>query len=261
MIGKMLAAFGLALALAACAPKAAEVPAGATEVAAKVFAASSLTDVMTTIGAAYAAAGHPAPVFNFAASSELARQIEQKADADVFISADEKWMDYLAERALIDPASRATLLGNTLVLVAPTDRPFALPLELNMDLKGALKGGKLAIADPDSVPAGRYAKEALESLGAWAAVEGDTARTENVRAALRFVETGEAAAGIVYGTDAQAAGDKVAVVGTFAADTHAPITYPLAQVAGREQGRGFAAFLKGPEAQAAFAAAGFEVKD
>jgi molybdate transport system substrate-binding protein len=256
---KLMSAVIAAIALAACAPEAAE-PVAERETAARVFAASSLTDVMTTIGAAYAAAGHPAPVFNFAASSELARQIEQKAEADIFISADEKWMDYLAQLDLIDPASRATLLGNTLVLVAPSDRAFVLPLEAGMDLKGALQGGRLAIANPDSVPAGRYAKEALESLGVWAAVKNETVLTENVRAALRFVEIGEAAAGIVYGTDARAAGDKVAVVGVFAADTHAQITFPVAQITARAQGTGFAAFLKGPEAKAVFEAAGFEVK-
>jgi molybdate transport system substrate-binding protein len=259
MIRKACAALGVALTLAACAPKAAETPTGETAV--RVFAASSLTDVLTAIGADYAAAGHPAPLINLAASSELARQIEQGAEADVFISADEKWMDYLSDRALIDPASRTTLLSNALVLVAPVDHPFTLDVAAGMDLAGALKGGKLAIGNPDSVPAGRYAKEALEHLGVWAAVEPSTVQVENVRAALRFVETGDAAAGIVYATDAKASGDRVVVVGVFPQDSHTPVTYPAAQIAGRDQGKAFAAFLRGPEAQAVFKAAGFGVVD
>lgn len=252
-------AAGVGLLLSACGPKEEAAAPAAPEVAVRVAAASSLTDVMKTIGDAYAAAGHPAPVFSFAASSELARQVEQGAEADVFISADEAWMDYLAERNLIDPATRRTLLTNTLVLVAPTDRPMTLELAPGMNLKAALKGGKLAIGNPDSVPAGKYAKEALEKLGAWTAVEGDTARAENVRAALRFVETGEAAAGIVYGTDARASGDKVVVVGTFPADSHTPITYPAAAIANRPAGaaKGFLEYLASEPAKAAFGAAGF----
>jgi len=251
-----------ALALAACEPKEAEAPATpppAPEAAVRVFAAASLTDVLKTIGDAYAAKGHPAPVLNFAASSELARQIEQGAEADMFFSADEQWMDYLAEKNLIDPATRASLLTNKLVLISPADKPIAIEIKDGMNLKAALKGGKLAIANPDSVPAGKYAKEALEHLKAWVGVEKDTARAENVRAALRFVETGEAAAGIVYATDAKASGDKVAVVGEFPADSHTPITYPAAIMAGKSEGpaKGFKEFLGSPEARSAFESAGF----
>ena len=258
-----LAAF-IAVTLAACSPKVEEPSpaAAAPEAAVRVFAASSLTDVMKTIGDAYAAKGHPAPVFVFAASSELARQIEQGAEADMFLSADEAWMDYLAEKNLIDPATRAGLLTNTLVLVAPADRPITVEIKDGMDLKAALKGGKLAIANPDSVPAGKYAREALEHFKAWAGVDKDTARAENVRAALRFVEAGEAAAGIVYATDAKASGDKVVVAGTFPADSHTPITYPAAVIAGKGEGpaKGFKDFLGSPEAKVAFEAAGFGVK-
>jgi molybdate transport system substrate-binding protein len=215
--------------------------------------------VLKTIGDQYAAAGHPAPVLNFAASSELARQIEQGAEADVFISADEAWMDYLAERSLIDAATRATLLANTLVLIAPADKPIIVEIKQGMDLKAALKGGKLAIANPDSVPAGKYAKEALEHFGAWAGVDAETARAENVRAALRFVEQGEAAAGIVYATDAKAAGSAVTLVAAFPSDSHTPITYPAAVVAGKGEGPGkqFLAFLGSPDAESAFQRAGF----
>lgn len=239
------------------APKAAE--AAAPETAVTVFAASSLTDVLKQIGVQFAAEGHPAPVFNFAASSELARQIEQGAGADVFISADEAWMDYVANKQLIDPGSRKTLLANTLVLVTPSDKPIAIELVAGANLAAALKGGKLAMGNPDSVPAGKYGKEALEKLGAWAGVEASVVRAENVRSALRFVETGEAAAGIVYGTDAKAAGDKVAVAGTFPSDSHTPITYPAAIVAGKEAGgtKAFVDFLSSPKAAETFQAAGF----
>jgi len=256
-----LAAMGLAATLiASCGP--AEAPAdkaAAKETAVTVFAASSLTDVLKQVGEQFAAEGHPAPVFNFAASSELARQIEQGAGADVFISADEAWMDYVADKNLINPASRKTLLTNTLVLVAPSDRPITIDLNPNADLAAALKGGKLAMGNPDSVPAGKYGKEALEKLGAWAGVEASVVRAENVRSALRFVEAGEAAAGIVYGTDAKAAGDKVAIAGTFPADSHTPITYPAAIIAGKEPSGAdaFLDFLTSSKAAETFQAAGF----
>lgn len=257
-----LAAMGLAASLiASCGPAETAKPA-TPEAAVTVFAASSLTDVLKQIGDLYAAEGHPAPVFNFAASSELARQIEQGAGADVFISADEKWMDYLADKTLIDAASRKTLLTNTLVLVAPSDKPITLELKQGMDLAGALKGGKLSMANPDSVPAGKYGKEALEKFGAWAAVEPSVVRAENVRSALRFVEAGEAAAGIVYATDANAAAASVTVVGTFPAESHTPITYPAAIMAGKSEGAaaGFLAFLSSEEASRAFQSAGFGLR-
>jgi molybdate transport system substrate-binding protein len=257
--------FALAVIAAAmivsCGPKV-EVAGPATpppEAPVRVFAAASLTDVLKTIGNQYAAAGHPAPILNFAASSELARQIEQGAEADIFISADEAWMDYLAERNLVEPASRTTLLTNTLVLIAPADRPMAIGITNGMDLKSALNGGKLAIANPDSVPAGKYAKEALEHFGAWAGVEAVTARAESVRAAMRFVEQGEAAGGIVYATDARAAGQAVIVVGAFPAESHTPITYPAALAAGTSgsEAESFMAFLGSPDAKSAFESAGF----
>lgn len=260
-----LAALGFAAALiASCGPAETAKPAepAKPEAAVTVFAASSLTDVLKQIRDLYAAEGHTAPVFNFAASSELARQIEQGAGADIFISADEAWMDYLVERSLIDAASRETLLTNTLVLVAPSDKLITLDLKPGMDLAGALKGGKLSMAHPDSVPAGKYGKEALEKLGAWTAVEASVVRAENVRSALRFVETGEAAAGIVYATDAKAAGASVTVVGTFPSDSHKSITYPAAITAGTGEGaaRDFLAFLGSEKASAVFQNAGFELQ-
>ncbi|HEY7799610.1 MAG TPA: molybdate ABC transporter substrate-binding protein [Hyphomonadaceae bacterium] len=258
---RRLALAGMAAAMiVSCRPtEVAAPPAAAPEAPVRVFAAASLTDVLKTIGESYVAAGHPAPVLNFAASSELSRQIGQGAEVDIFISADEAWMDYLAERKLIDPATRATLLTNTLVLIAPADKPITVEIRNGMDLKAALKGGKLAIANPDSVPAGKYAKEALEHFGAWAGVEAETARTENVRAALRFVEQGEAAAGIVYATDARAAGAAVTVVATFPPGSHTAVTYPAAIVPGKgaRAGKGFLAFLGSPEATSIFESAGF----
>src|SRR6185503_12324205 len=142
-----------------------------------------------------AAKGNKKPLFVYASSSILARQIEQGAPADFFLSADEPWMDYLGERRLIDPATRKSMLSNRLVLVAPKDSAMDVKLTARVDLYGALKGGKLAMGDPESVPAGKYGKAALQSLGVWSQVEGSVVRAENVRAALAFVERGEADAG------------------------------------------------------------------
>ncbi len=247
----------VALLLASCGQPA-PTPAG-QKASPVVFAAASLTDVLQTVGDLYAAEGHPEPRFSFAGSSALAKQLEQGAQGDIFISADEDWMDYAAEKSLIDPGARTTLLTNKLVLVAPAGAPIALEIASGMDLAGALKGGKLALADPESVPAGKYAREALTHFGAWDAVASSVARAENVRAALRFVETGDAAAGIVYATDAAAAGDAVQVVGVFPAESHTPITYPAALLTGKADGPGaaFLAFLASEPARKAFADAGF----
>lgn len=224
-----------------------------------VFAASSLTDALNEAAAAYAAAGRPKPAFSYAASSVLARQIEQGAKADLFISADEAWMDYLAARKLIDPATRVSFLSNELVLIAPAGRPLNVKIAAGFDLAGALRGGKLAMADPESVPAGRYGRAALQSLGVWNSVEGSVARAENVRAALRFVETGDAPAGIVYRTDAITSGGKITIVGAFPAASHPRISYPMAVVSGGQAGeaKAFEAFLRSPAARAVFKRQGF----
>jgi molybdate transport system substrate-binding protein len=226
---------------------------------ARVYAASSLTDAFNTLGGMYAATGHPAPVFVYAASSVLARQIEQGASADIFASADEAWMDYLAERHLIDAASRVSFLSNRLVLVSPADHPFSMQIGVNFDLLGALHGGKLAMADPDSVPAGRYGRAALQNLGVWASVSPSVVRAENVRSALRFVEIGEAAAGIVYFSDAQASGPRVHVVGEFPAASYPHISYPIAAVHGGNsvEARAFETFLQSDAAKAVFTRMGF----
>ena len=254
-----LAAAGLACLVVACGGE----PAKETDVNASrpfvVAAASSLTDVMEDVAALYAAEGHVAPRFSFAATSELVRQIEQGAQVDVFVSADAEWMDYLTEKSLVDPATRRDVATNTLVLIAPAGNPFDMVIGPGMELRQMLDGGRIAIANPDGVPAGKYAKQALELFGAWEELEGSVARTENVRAALRFVEAGEAAAGIVYETDALAAGDKVVIVGRFPAGSHSPIVYPAASVSSGDQddAKAFLDFLVTDKAKAVFAAEGF----
>ena len=253
------------IALAACGqPKAVETAAPAPR-APLVYAASSLTDVMRALGDAYAATSQPRPDFSFASSSDLARQIEQGAQADLFLSADETWMDYLDGKGLIDRASRTDLLGNRLVLVVRADMAAKTDAELSKPTAAAVlaqllgRDGKLAMADPDAVPAGRYGKEALTTLNAWAAVEPNVAKAANVRDALRLVSSGEAAAGIVYATDVKAE-PKVAAAAVFPETSHRPIVYPMALTAGRGGARGFSTFLRSAQARAVFEAAGFSVK-
>ena len=250
---RRLVAAGL-LALASIAPSCAQAPAKPL----RIYAASSLTDAMEQIGDMYAAKGNKKPIFVYASSSVLARQIEQGAPADFFMSADEPWMDYLGERKLIDPATRKSPLSNRLVLVAPKDSTMDVKLTAGVDLMSALKGGKLAMGDPESVPAGKYGKAALQSLGVWSQVESSVVRTENVRAALTFVERGEANAGIVYLTD-QIASKGVRLVGTFPAISHPKISYPMAVVRGGMEAEAakFEAFLQAPEAMAVFTRLGF----
>jgi molybdate transport system substrate-binding protein len=228
-----------------------------------VFAAASLTDAFERVGALYEErTGRPIR-FSFAASSTLARQIEAGAPAQIFASANERWMDYLADAALIEADSRVSPIGNRLVLIAPTDTPLdEVAVEPSLDLAGLIEDGeRIAIGDPDHVPAGLYARDALESLGLWGEAEGLLARTADVRAALALVETGEAPLGIVYATDA-AASDRVKVIGRFPADSHAPITYPFAVIAGRAgtEVEAVFEFLLGPDAAAVFEDAGFAVR-
>lgn len=221
-----------------------------------VLAASSLQESLEAAADFYAAEGHARPVLSFAASSALARQIDGGAPADLFLSADEDWMDHVAQRGLIAADTRANLLGNTLVLAAPSGS--ALRWTPGGDLAAALGTGRLAMADPDSVPAGKYGRAALEHLGQWTAVAPHVVRGENVRAALAFVERGEAAAGLVYATDA-AASARVRVVATLPDDSHPPIVYPVAVLAAsrRADARRFARFLLSPAGQAIFRRYGF----
>ena len=226
-----------------------------------VFAAASLTNVFEQAGRLYREKGGTPVRFSFAASSTLAKQIEGGAAADIFASADEQWMHYLAERNLIEKTSRRSTLGNTLVLITPPDVKRSVDIRPGFDLSGMLGNGRLATGDPAHVPVGRYAEQALTRLGVWTAVKPKLARADNVRAALLLVERGEAPFGIVYGTDAVASG-KVNIAGTFPADSHPPVSYPIAIVAGRDRPevQRFFEFLLGPEAQAVYKAAGFSVR-
>jgi len=225
-----------------------------------VFAAASLKDALDEANAAYHHEKGPETATSYAASSTLAKQIEAAAPADIFISADLDWMDYLAKRNLIKPQTRANLLGNRLVLIAPVTSTGKLDIAPNFPLARALGNGRLAIADPSGVPAGRYAKAALESLGVWASVANKLAPAENVRATLALVSRDEAPLGIVYQTDANS--DKgVQIVGTFPDNTHPPIIYPIAVVAASTNpgAPGYVAFLKSPTARPIFEKQGFTV--
>ena len=224
-----------------------------------MFAAASLTDAMNDVGKAYKAATGNDVVFSFAASSVLAKQIEASGGADLFMSADSDWMNYLDKKGLILSPTREDLLGNHLVVVAPAGQTVSLMVNGKFDFAGALKGGKLAVADPASVPAGKYAKASLTQLGAWDAVKGQLAPAENVRAALAYVARGEAPLGIVYTTDAMAE-KNVHVVAILPDSTHAPIVYPLAMVKdAKHEAREFYAFLTSPQAIAIFKKDGFVI--
>jgi len=224
-----------------------------------VFAAVSLTEAMQDIGALWEARGEPRPRFNFAASSTLARQIDQGAPASVFASADQQWMNWAQARGLIAADTRRTVLGNRLVLIAPADQVPRVTIAPGMDL-AALLGpkGRLATGDPANVPAGIYARQALTRLGIWASIEPRLARAESVRAALLLVERGEAPLGIVYATDAAVARG-VAVAAIFPADLTAPIAFPFAvtRAGDTPAARRFLAFLTTQAAQDAFARRGF----
>lgn len=222
-----------------------------------VFAAASLTDALGEVDRAFTTRTHIEVRASFAASSVLAKQIEAGAPADVFFSADLGWLDYLKKRGLLEAGSRRDVLGNALVLIAPADSPVHLRIAPRFDLAGTLGGGRLATGDPDSVPAGQYARAALTQLGVWDSVAARLVRAENVRAALEYVARGEAALGIVYRTDAQAE-KRVRVVDTFPADTHPPIIYPAVVTSGaRAQAPRFVDFLASEEARRIFARYGF----
>ncbi len=223
-----------------------------------VLAASSLQEALTAAADSWAKKGHPRPVLSFAASSALARQIAAKAPADLFFSADEEWMDYVAARNLIVSATRTDLLTNRLVIVAPAKSRVSLAVRPGFPLAAALGGGRLALADPDAVPAGRYAKEALTRLKVWPSVEGSLARAENVRAALALVARGAAPLGIVYATDARADG-AVRVTGWIPANMHRPIVYPLARLvaSSNPEAEGFRRFLVSAEGKGILGRYGF----
>ncbi|MGC9371608.1 MAG: molybdate ABC transporter substrate-binding protein [Paracoccaceae bacterium] len=225
-----------------------------------VFAAASMTNAMAEVEERFeAATGHDL-IVSLAGSSALARQIQQGAPADIFISANPGWMDTLEEDGLVEEGTRFDLLNNAIVLIAADADAAPVDIGPGMDLAGLLGDGRLAMALVDSVPAGIYGKAALESLGLWAGVEAKVAQADNVRAALAFVATGEAPYGIVYATDAVAE-DDVTVVGTFPAETHPPIVYPAAALSqsGNPLNQSVLDFLRGPEGRAAFERQGFVV--
>jgi molybdate transport system substrate-binding protein len=235
-------------------------PARAEDKGPMVFAAASLKDALDAINAEWKKESGIKATISYAASSALAKQIEQGAPTDIFVSADEDWMDYLATRKLIKPGTRFDLVGNKLVLIAPKDSKLTATIASGFPLASLLGDGHLAMADTASVPAGKYGKAALEKLGVWDGVKDRIAQAENVRAALALVSRGEAPLGVVYATDAKA-DPKVKVLDTFPESTHAPIIYPIAVTASstNKEAPAFLAYLKTAAAQSVFEAQGFKV--
>lgn len=223
-----------------------------------VLAAASLQESLTAAADEWTAQGHDRPILSFAASSALARQIEAGAPADLFLSADEPWMDAIAAKGLIRHGTRTALLTNRLVLIAPRGQGSRIPVRRGFPLARALGSGRLAMADPVSVPAGRYGQAALETLGVWPTLAGKVAAAENVRAALAMVERRQVPYGIVYDTDARATGS-VWVVGVFPTASHPPITYPLALLSRstHPEAAGFRHFLLSARGKAIFRRYGF----
>jgi molybdate transport system substrate-binding protein len=237
-----------------------EAPAHAESGGVVVFAAASLKNALDAINAQWQRETGKKAVISYAASSALAKQIEQGAPAQIFISADLDWMDYLASKNLIKTATRTNLLANRIVLIARKDEAQPVEIKAGFDLNKILGEGRLAIANVESVPAGKYGKAALEKLGVWANVSNKIAQAENVRAALLLVSRGEAPAGIVYQTDA-AADTNVKIIGLFPEDTHPPIIYPIAITANATaaDAAAFLAYIKSANAKPMFEAQGFTV--
>jgi molybdate transport system substrate-binding protein len=224
-----------------------------------VFAASSLTDVVQEISNAYTRHTGQTVTLSFAASSALARQIEAGSPADVFLPADTEWMDYLEKRQLIAAGSRRNLLGNRLVLIAPTDSKITLDIAPGFPLAAALGNGRLAMGDPDAVPAGRYARHALISLGVWNSVAKRIVPADSVRSVLALIARGEAPLGIVYETDALRQRN-VRVVGVFPETSHPQIRYPIALTTKAKAGSvRFAEFLQGSKGHDIFSSYGFKI--
>lgn len=224
-----------------------------------VFAAASLTDVLKAAAASWEAKGNNAVVLSFGSSSTIAKQIEAGAPADIFASADEKWVSYLGDKNLMEAGTVRRPIGNDLVLVGPAGAAD-ITISSNTDLAGALNGGRIAMGDPKSVPAGRYGEQALTKLGLWDSVKDSVAPAENVRAALALVQRGEAPLGVVYATDARGVSD-MKVVGTFPEDSHDPVVYPFGIVTGhnRPEVKAFFDFLGSDEGKALFKSYGFKI--
>ena len=225
----------------------------------RIFAAASLTDALGEVALQWERRGHPPPVVSYAGSAVLARQVDAGAPADIYLSADPAWMDYLASRKRIEPGTRIDLLGNSLVMVVPRGVTSRMELRRGFAFARAFDG-KLCMGDPDVVPAGTYAREALRALGYWDSIAKRVVGSDDVRAALAFVERGECGAGIVYATDA-AMSDRVQVVARFPPGLHRPIVYPVALTArARPQARTFLDHLRtSSEVAEVFARYGFVV--
>jgi len=255
---RMMLGFGLALAMGV-GPMIGTAQAQTKELV--IFAAASLKNALDEATANWVKeTGKPAPKISYAASNALAKQLEQGAPADLFLSADLDWMDYAASKNLIKPETRVSLLANRIALIAPSDSTAQLTLAPGVDLSAALGGGRLAMGNVESVPAGKYGKAALEKLGGWDKVKDKVAQADNVRAALLLVSRGEAPLGIVYTTDA-AAEPKVKVVATFPEDSHPPIIYPVAVTkdSTNADALGFLTYLRSAGPKAAFEKQGFTV--
>jgi len=233
-------------------------PALAQQQTLTVFAAASMKNALDDVNAAFLKASGTKVVASYAASSALAKQIEEGAPADVFVSADLDWMDYSAQKKTIKDDTRVNLLGNRLVLIAPRDSKItAVKIGPGFDLAGLIGNGRITTGEVNSVPVGKYAKEALEKLGIWAAVERKFAMADNVRAALALTARGEAVLGIVYETDAKVE-PNVKIVGVFPADSHPPVVYPVAATANaRPESAAYLAFLRTTAAKAIFEQYGF----
>ena len=244
----------LAYALLPCSARA-----GDSSASIVVFAAASLTDAMQELGRDYTNATGTKVEMSFAASSILARQVEGGAQTDIFLSADAEWMDYLDQRGLIQRSTRHELVGNRLVLVAPADSTLQLKIQPGFPLLAALRGGRLATADPDSVPLGRYARAALSSLGVWNQMADHLVRADNARGALAFVASGEAPLGIVYRTEALIE-KRVRIVDLFPATTHPRIAYQVAlTTTGNAKAAAFVRFLQSASAGRTFERYGFTI--
>ena len=235
-------------------------PAGAQSHDVLVFAAASLKNALDDVAAQWQRETGKKVAISYAASNTLIKQIEQGAPADIFISADLDWMDYGAQKGLIKTETRSNLLGNRIVIVAPKDSSVSITVQPGFDLAAALKGGRLAMANVDSVPAGKYGKAALEKLGAWEGVKDKLAQAESVRAALLLVSRGEAPLGVVYQTDA-ASDPAVKIVGVFPESSHPPIIYPIAltKATSNPEGEAFLKYIRSPAARPAFERQGFSI--
>lgn len=238
--------------------KATAAPAAAQDKVLTVFAAASLKNALDDIDAAYSAKSGVKVVASYAASPALAKQLEQGAPADIFMSADTDWMDYSTDKKTISEPSRINLLGNKIVLIAPKDSKIDnISIGQNFDLARLAGDGKIATGDVKAVPVGKYAKAALERFGSWQAAEPKFAMVESVRAALALVARGEATLGIVYETDAKVE-PGVKIVGTFPPDSHPAIIYPVASTASaKSAAASYLAFLRSEAAKAVFEKYGF----